>query len=182
MAEDPNKKAEPSATPIIPEPTFQGPPDGVTIAAPPQEFPDWNPVHPYGTDRSYDDPADANLADIEAAIGAEDKAAAPQPFRKREGDFPDLTQESVNCRMLEDYWPHDWGRHQNNAWPRARKGELVAFPSDEALSLIEQGIAEREDAHAEERADEQRQRWKDRDEDRKRAEDEAKRRREADGA
>lgn len=156
-----------------------GYPEGLVTVPPPIERED-HPTHPYGTDKNYDDPADANLADMEAA-GEEGHEAAPQPFRKRD-QFPDLTSETVNMRMLQDYYPEDTGRHQNGDLPRARKDELVAFPPDEALALRAFGYAEREDEWGEHMANAQRQRWADRDNDRKRVEDEARRRRADDGA
>jgi hypothetical protein len=63
-----------------------------------------------------------------------------QPFRKRD-QFPDITTESVNMRLKQDYYPADRGRYQNGDLPRARAGELVAFPPDEALALKAQGVA-----------------------------------------
>jgi hypothetical protein len=111
---------------------------------------DDHPTHPYGTDKNYDDPADANVVDMEAA-GEAGHEAAPAPFRKRD-QFPDITTESVNMRMDQDYYPADRGRHQNGDLPRARAGELVAFPPDEALALKAQGVAHREDEFADEMA------------------------------
>lgn len=93
-----------------------------------------------GTDHHYDNPADASKKDVAKAIDAPEHSA-PAPFRKRD-HLPDITSESVTVRMLADYWPADVERHEKTI--RARKGELVAFPSDEALRLIEAGIAKRE--------------------------------------
>jgi hypothetical protein len=45
--------------------------------------------------------------------------------------------------MLEDYYPADPSRYGNQL--RARKGDLVSFGSDEALALIDAGLAERVD-------------------------------------
>jgi hypothetical protein len=45
--------------------------------------------------------------------------------------------------MLADYHPTDPSRYGNQL--RAREGDLVSFPSDEALALIDAGLAERAD-------------------------------------
>lgn len=100
------------------------------------------PVQPPGTDKNYDNPADARPEDVEKALASVPDEKDPAPFRKRDG-FPDITSESVQVRMLADYWPKDTSRFGNQM--RARKGEFVAFPSDEALDLISEGIAERVD-------------------------------------
>jgi hypothetical protein len=102
---------------------------------------DVNPVQPTGTDRHYAPPADAREEDVQAARGP-DQSEAPPPFRRRDG-FPDITSESVQVRMLEDYYPADPSRYGNQL--RARKGDLVSFGSDEALALIDAGLAERVD-------------------------------------
>jgi hypothetical protein len=102
---------------------------------------DVNPVQPTGTDRHYAPPADAREGDVEAARGP-DQSEAPPPFRRRDG-FPDITVESVQVRMTEDYYPADPSRYGNQI--RARKGELVSFGSDEALALIDAGLAVRVD-------------------------------------
>ena len=134
---------------------------------------DDHPTHPYGTDKNYDDPADANVVDMEAA-GEAGHEAAPQPFRKRD-QFPDITTESVNMRMDRDYYPADRGRFQNGDLPRARKDELVAFPPDEALALKAQGVAHREDEFSDEMAAAQEERNAQLDRERKAVEDERKR-------
>lgn len=92
-----------------------------------------------GTDKNYDNPADASHEDVAKALRSSE-SRAPQPFRKRD-HLPDITSESVSVRMLADYWPADVERHEPGI--RAKKGELVAFPSDEALELIKAGLAER---------------------------------------
>jgi hypothetical protein len=129
---------------------------------------DDHPTHPYGTDKNYDDPADANLVDMEAA-GEAGHEAAPAPFRKRD-QFPDITTESVNMRLDRDYYPADRGRYQNGDLPRARAGELVAFPPDEALALKAQGVAHREDEFEREMAAAQEERNAQLDRERKAAE------------
>lgn len=188
----PEPAREPPQTPVeasnLPPPAphpapgepFQGPPDDVELAPAP-EVTDSSKFHYAGTDKNIDDPADANDADIELALSEGPWEAAPQPFRKRDG-FPDLTQESVNIRLDRDYWPADTGRFHNQDQPRARAGDLKAFPSDEAIALIESGIGHREDTEGEEAAEGQRRAWKERDEDAERARQEARRRREDDGA
>jgi hypothetical protein len=102
---------------------------------------DINPVQPTGTDRHYAHPADARQDDVDAARGP-DQSEAPPPFRRRDG-FPDITSESVQVRMLDDYYPRDPSRYGNQL--RARKGDLVSFGSDEALALIDAGLAVRVD-------------------------------------
>jgi hypothetical protein len=102
---------------------------------------DVNPVQPTGTDRHYAHPADAREADVESARGS-DQSEAPPPFRRRDG-FPDITSESVQVRMVDDYYPADPSRFGNQI--RARKGELVSFGSDEAIALIDAGLAVRVD-------------------------------------
>jgi len=102
---------------------------------------DVNPVQQAGSDKHYAAPADARDEDVQAARGP-DQSEAPPPFRKRDGQ-PDITVESVQVIMLSDYHPADPSRYGNQL--RARKGELVAFPSDEALALIDAGLAERVD-------------------------------------
>lgn len=138
MARKPAKRQE--ATPNRPAPKgtkAPTPPKGVIAPE--------VPVQPYGTDKNYDNPADANERDVKRALSSSVEEKAPQPFRKRDG-FPDITSESVNLRMLADYYPKE-GRFPNSI--RARKGELVAFPPDEALDLIEAGIGKRvDDEHA----------------------------------
>jgi hypothetical protein len=154
-------------------PTRSGYPDHIKTAPPPVQRDD-HPTHPYGTDKNYDDPADANLVDM-AAAGEAGHEAAPQPFRKRD-QFPDLTTESVNVRMKQDYYPADTGRFQNGDLPRARAGELVAVPPDEALALCNHGLAYREDEFADEMAAAQVERDAQVDDDRKQAQEEAKKR------
>jgi hypothetical protein len=102
---------------------------------------DINPVQQAGTDRHYTHPADARQEDVEAARGP-DQSEAPPPFRRRDG-FPDITSESVQVRMVGDYYPADPSRYGNQV--RARKGELLSFGSDEALALIDAGLAVRID-------------------------------------
>jgi len=102
---------------------------------------DINPVQQTGTDRHYAHPADARAEDVAAARGP-DQSEAPPPFRRRDG-FPDITTESVQVRMLEDYYPADPSRYGNQL--RARKGDLVSFGPDEALALIDAGLADRID-------------------------------------
>lgn len=102
---------------------------------------DINPVQPTGTDRHYAHPADARAEDVAAARGP-DQSEAPPPFRRRDG-FPDITSESVQVRMVEDYYPADPSRYGNQL--RARKGDLVSFGSDEAIALIDAGMAARVD-------------------------------------
>jgi hypothetical protein len=102
---------------------------------------DINPVQQTGTDRHYATPADAKQEDVEASRGP-DQSEAPAPFRRRDG-FPDITSESVQVRMLDDYYPRDPSRYGNQL--RASKGQLVSFGSDEALALIDAGLAERVD-------------------------------------
>lgn len=122
-----------------------GRPDPVEppAASPPVEEgrQDINPVQQTGSDKHYAFPADARQEDVEAARGA-DQSEAPPPFRRRDG-FPDITSESVQVRMTEDYYPADPSRYGNQL--RARKGELVSFGSDEALALIDAGMAIRVD-------------------------------------
>jgi hypothetical protein len=116
---------------------------GEGVASPPVAEGDLtaNPVQPAGTDKHYAGPADAKQADVDAARGS-DQTDAPPPFRKRDG-FPDITSETVQVILLSDYHPADPSRYGNQV--RGRKGELVSFPSDEALALIDAGIAERVD-------------------------------------
>jgi hypothetical protein len=102
---------------------------------------DVNPVQPAGTDKHYAHPADARAEDVDAARGP-DQSEAPPPFRRRDG-FPDITTESVQVRMLEDYYPSDPSRYGNQL--RARKGQLVSFGPDEAIALIDAGMAARVD-------------------------------------
>jgi hypothetical protein len=102
---------------------------------------DVNPVQPTGTDRHYAHPADAREADVAAARGP-DQSEAPPPFRRRDG-FPDITSESVQVRLVADYYPADTSRYGNQV--RGRRGELVSFGSDEALALIDAGLAVRVD-------------------------------------
>jgi hypothetical protein len=102
---------------------------------------DVNPVQPAGTDKDLSPPADARQEDVDAARGP-DQTNAPAPFRRRDG-FPDITSESVQIRLLEDYYPADPSRYGNQL--RARKGEIVSFGSDEALALIDAGMAVRID-------------------------------------
>lgn len=112
-------------------------------ASPPQAEgrQDINPVQQAGSDKHYAPPADAKAEDVEAARGP-DQSEAPPPFRRRDG-FPDITSESVQVRMLEDYYPADPSRYGNQL--RARKGDLVSFGPDEALALIDAGLAVRVD-------------------------------------
>jgi hypothetical protein len=116
---------------------------GEGVASPPVAEGDVtvNPVQPAGTDKHYAGPADAKQADVDAARGP-DQTDAPPPFRKRDG-FPDITSETVQVFLLSDYHPADPSRYGNQV--RGRKGELVSFPSDEALALIDAGLAERVD-------------------------------------
>lgn len=102
---------------------------------------DINPVQQTGTDRHYAYPADARQEDVDAARGP-DQSEAPPPFRRRDG-FPDITTESVQVRMLEDYYPADPSRYGNQL--RARRDQLVSFGPDEALALIDAGLAVRVD-------------------------------------
>jgi hypothetical protein len=102
---------------------------------------DVNPVQPAGTDKDLSPPADARQEDVDAARGP-DQSEARAPFRRRDG-FPDITSESVQVRMTEDYYPADPSRYGNQI--RARKGELLSFGSDEALALIDAGMAVRVD-------------------------------------
>jgi hypothetical protein len=114
---------------------------GERVASPPTQEGDVNanPVQPVGTDKHYAAPATASPEDVEASRGP-DQSEAPAPFRKRDG-FPDITAETVQVLMLKDYHPADPSRYGNQV--RAREGELVSFPSDEALALIDAGLAER---------------------------------------
>jgi hypothetical protein len=70
----------------------------------------------------------------------------------------------------QDYYPADRGRFQNGDLPRARAGELMAFPPDEALALKAQGVAHREDEFADEMAAAQEERNAQLDRERKAAE------------
>jgi hypothetical protein len=116
---------------------------GERVASPPTQEGNLseNPVQQAGSDKHYAGPADAKQADVDASRGS-DQSEAPPPFRKRDG-FPDITSESVQVLMLQDYHPADPSRYGNQV--RARAGELVSFPSDEALALIDAGLAERVD-------------------------------------
>lgn len=116
---------------------------GEGVASPPvaEGRLDVNPVQQAGSDKHYTGPADAKPADVDAARGP-DQSEAPPPFRKRDGQ-PDITVESVQVLMLSDYHPADPSRYGNQV--RARKSDLVSFPSDEALALIDAGLAKRVD-------------------------------------
>lgn len=116
---------------------------GEGVASPPVQEgrQDINPVQQGGSDKHYAAPADANQAAVDSARGP-DQSEAPPPFRKRDGQ-PDITSESVQVLMVQDYHPADPSRYGNQL--RARAGELVSFASDEALALIDAGIAERVD-------------------------------------
>jgi hypothetical protein len=98
-----------------------------------------NPVQPAGTDHDYSPPAGASEADVDASKGP-DQSAAPAPFRRRDG-FPDITTESVQVQMLADYYPPDPSRFGNQI--RAREGDIVSFGPEEALALIDAGLAVR---------------------------------------
>lgn len=125
---DPNAPAEKPAT-------AASPPAPDPAAAPPDKLQAADPA----TAKVIDDPADANHGDVATALVVADHAA-PAPFSKRDS-LPDITSESVDLRLLNDYWPSDTARFGNAM--RARAGDLKAFPSDEALELIRTGIAER---------------------------------------
>jgi hypothetical protein len=56
------------------------------------------------------------------AAGEAGHEAAPAPFRKRD-QFPDITTESVNMRLKQDYYPADRGR----------------FPRTETFLVLERG-------------------------------------------
>jgi hypothetical protein len=116
---------------------------GEGVASPPvaEGRQDINPVQQAGSDKHYAAPADARIEVVDAARGP-DQSEAPPPFRRRDG-FPDITSESVQVLMLGDYHPEDPSRYGNQL--RAREGELVSFGSDEAISLIDAGLAERVD-------------------------------------
>jgi hypothetical protein len=103
-----------------------------------------NPVQEAGSDKNYGPPADADEEDIKKALKAKFPESAPQPFRERDNK-PDITSESVQLRMKADYWPAKGEEGRFGSVLRAKKGELVAFHSDEALGLIRSGIAERVD-------------------------------------
>jgi hypothetical protein len=123
-----------SDRPLPTEPPGQSPPQA-------EGRQDLNPVQQTGTDKHYAPPADARDEDVAAARGP-DQSEAPPPFRRRDG-FPDITSESVQVRMLEDYYPADPSRYGNQL--RARKGQLVSFGPDEAIALIDAGMATRVD-------------------------------------
>lgn len=116
---------------------------GERVASPPTQEGNLNenPVQQAGSDKHYAAPADASQEAVDASRGV-DQSEAPPPFRKRDG-FPDITTESVQVLMLKDYHPADPSRYGNQV--RAREGELVSFAPDEALALIDAGLAERVD-------------------------------------
>src|SRR5690349_16456406 len=120
----------PSGRPDPVEPPAESPP----VAEGRQDI---NPVQQDGSDKHYAPPADARQEDVDAARGP-DQSEAPPPFRRRDG-FPDITSESVQVRMTKDYYPADPSRYGNQI--RARAGDLVSFGSDEALALIDAGLA-----------------------------------------